>query len=180
MNAPLYKYGCLYFNDYYGISCKNATDGTEIWFTYLSRENLSPGLTYAYGRVYTVNELGILYVLDALTGEKLSYYQLGSQTHSAPSLYNGNLYIGCNDGNLYCFGEARLMGDNPPAPTVTIAPSPLSPSSPVPVQTPVSPLPSPAVAPSSGAESTTTYIAISAAVVVVVAGAAALVLRRRK
>jgi outer membrane protein assembly factor BamB len=86
-----------------------------VWFAWLSRENLSPALAYAYGRVYTVTEIGALYVLDALTGEKLSYYdQFGySQMHSAPSLYNGNLYVGCHDWNVYCFGEARLMSGEP-------------------------------------------------------------------
>jgi outer membrane protein assembly factor BamB len=181
MNAPLYKYGKLYLNDFYGISCLNATDGTELWYSYISRENIAQGLTYSCGRVYTVTEFGVLYVLDALTGEKLSYYEFGGyQMHSSPSLYNGNLYIGCNDWNLYCFGEARLMSNNQPAPTVTATPSPLSIASPTPVQTPISPLPSQAVAPSSSPESTTIYIAISVAVVVVVAVAAALVLRRRK
>ena len=108
-NAMLYAYGVVYFNDYYGITCLNATTGAEIWYTYLSRENDAQGLAYAYGRIYTVNELGVLYVLGSLTGEKFSYYALTSQIHSTPSLYNGNLYVGCYDWNLYCFGEARTM-----------------------------------------------------------------------
>ena len=114
MNAPLYKYGRLYFNDFFGISCVNASDGTEIWYTWLSRECLVQGLTYAYGRVYTVNELGVIYVLDSHTGEKLSYYETGGpQMHGSPTPYNGSLYVGCNDWNLYCFGEARLMAGEP-------------------------------------------------------------------
>jgi outer membrane protein assembly factor BamB len=143
MNAPLYKYGKLYFNDYYGISCLNANNGSEIWYTYISRENVAQGLVYAYGRVYTVSEFGVLYVLDALTGAKLSYYEFGGyQMHSAPSLYNGNLYIGCNDWNLYCFGEARLMtaaAATPQAQTLSSlqahAPSVITPSTPA--QTPI-------------------------------------------
>jgi outer membrane protein assembly factor BamB len=115
INAPLYAYGMLFMNDYYGVVALNASSGEEVWFAWLSRENLSPALAYAYGRVYTVTEIGALYVLDALTGEKLSYYdQFGySQMHSAPSLYNGNLYVGCHDWNVYCFGEARLMSGEP-------------------------------------------------------------------
>jgi outer membrane protein assembly factor BamB len=179
MNAPLYKYGKLYFNDYYGISCRNATDGTELWFTYISRENLDQGLTYAYGRVYTVTEFGTLYVLDALTGKKLSYYEFGGsyQMHSSPSLYNGSLYIGCNDMNLYCFGEARLMNNNQPAAEVATTPTPLSLASP----TPISPLPTQAVAPPSSSAPTATYIAIIAVVIIVViAAVAVVVLKRRK
>lgn len=123
INAPLYRYGFLYMNDYYGVVCLNASTGNEVWYTWLSRENLSPALAYAYGRVYTVNEIGVLYVLDALTGEKLSYYdKFGfSQMHSAPSLYNGNVYVGCHDWNVYCFGDARLMSS--PAPEASVSAS---------------------------------------------------------
>ncbi len=174
MNAPLYKYGRLYFNDYYGISCKNATDGTELWHAYISRENLAQGLTYAYGRVYTVTEFGALYVLDALTGKKLSYYEFGGsfQMHSAPSLYNGNLYVGCNDFSLYCFGEARLMGDNVPLPTA--APSQTAVTSPVVTQSPAPSQPTVAAIPMEA------VYAIVIVIIVVIAAAAAVLLRRKR
>ena len=106
--APmLYKYGIVYLTDFYGITAINALNGSELWHTYLSRENSSPGLSYSYGRVYTVNEAGALYVLDALSGEKLSYYQFGHTTlKSVPTPYNGSLYVGSRDWNLYRFDEA--------------------------------------------------------------------------
>lgn len=106
LNAMLYKYGTLYFNDFYGITALNALNGSEVWHAYLSRENLAQGLSCAYGRIYTVNEAGVLYVLDALTGEKLSYYYFGNlQMHSIPTPWNGSLYVGTNDWNVYCFEE---------------------------------------------------------------------------
>jgi hypothetical protein len=75
----------------------------------MSRENLAQGLSYAYGRIYTVNEAGALYVLDSLTGEKLSYYEFGNlQMHSIPTPYNGSLYVATNDWNLYRFDEAMV------------------------------------------------------------------------
>jgi hypothetical protein len=102
----LYKYGTLYFNDFYGIVALNALNGSEVWYAYLSRESLAQGLSYAYGRVYTVDEAGTLYVLDSLTGKKLSYYEFGNlQMHSMPTPYNGSLYLGTNDWNLYRFDE---------------------------------------------------------------------------
>jgi outer membrane protein assembly factor BamB len=172
MNAPLYKYGRLYFNDFYGVSCLDATTGTELWYTYISRENLDQGLTYAYGRVYTVTEFGVLYVLDALTGEKLSYYEFGGyQMHGSPSLYNGNLYIGCNDWNLYCFGEARLMSGNSatPTPGQTSTPSAVVTQSPQPSsQTPALAIPAEAL------------YAIGIIVVVIIAAIAAVMLRRKR
>ncbi|MCW4004582.1 MAG: PQQ-binding-like beta-propeller repeat protein [Candidatus Bathyarchaeota archaeon] len=106
INAPLYRHGYIYMNDYYGIVCLNATTGKEQWFTFLSRENLSPALAFSYGRVYTVNEVGNVFVLDWLTGEKLAYYEIGAyQIHSSPSLYNGSLYVGCHDYSVYCLTD---------------------------------------------------------------------------
>jgi outer membrane protein assembly factor BamB len=106
--APmLYKYGIVYFTDFYGITAVDAVNGSELWHTYLSRENNSPAISYSYGRIYTVNEAGGLYVLDALSGEKLSYYQLAHTTlKSVPTPYNGSLYLGSRDWNFYCFDEA--------------------------------------------------------------------------
>jgi outer membrane protein assembly factor BamB len=140
MNAPLYKYGKLYMNDFYGTTCLNSTDGTELWYTWLSRENLMQGITYSYGRVYTVNEVGVLYVLDAITGEKLSYYEFGGyQMHGSPTPYHGNLYIGCNDWNLYCFGEDRLM-QGEPAPSAAISSQQIMPELTEPTQAVEAPL----------------------------------------
>jgi outer membrane protein assembly factor BamB len=119
--AMLYMHGRVFFNDYYGISCRNATDGSEIWYTWLSRESLAQGLAYAYSRIYTVTETRCLYVLDEFTGTKLSCYDgFGSQMHSMPSLYNGYLYVGCRDWNVYCFGDTRLMSSEP-APSASIS-----------------------------------------------------------
>jgi outer membrane protein assembly factor BamB len=173
MNAPLYKYGLLYLNDYYGISCLNAANGSEVWYTYISRENVNQGLTYAYGRVYTVTEFGVLYVLDALTGKKLSYYEFGAyQMHSSPSLYNGNLYIGCNDWNLYCFGDARIMNAAAPQPE----PSTTNTQPTVAPNVSVMPI----ITPENVASSSTSYVAIAVAVIIIVAAGAVVILKRRK
>ncbi len=127
-SAPLlYKYGTVYMTDFYGVTALNALNGSELWHTYLSRENNSPGMAYSYGRVYTVTEAGALYVLDSLSGEKLSYYQLGGTTlKSVPTPYNGSLYLGSRDWNFYCFEEGpeqEFHGDFLPTSTsVDVAP----------------------------------------------------------
>jgi outer membrane protein assembly factor BamB len=118
VQAPLYAYGAIYINDYYSISCINATNGARVWSTYLSREDISQGISYAYGRIYVVDELGVLYVLNAQTGAKDSYYSFGYQMHCMPTLYNGYLYVGTNDWNVYCFGDARLMSSSSSAAAV--------------------------------------------------------------
>lgn len=202
--SPLYEYGKIYINDFYGICCLNAATGEQVWYTYLSREDLAQGLAYSYSRIYSVNELGVVYVLDALTGNKTSFYQLGnSQMHSAPSLYGGNLYVGNQGWTLYCLADASVLysaaqvevPSSTPTPTPTVAPTPTpaqtattvptAAPTPTPVAivqpTPVatsSPTPTPTQT-ASGSD-TTLYIAIAAVVIIVVVAAAALLLRKRK
>jgi hypothetical protein len=179
----LYKYGFLYFNDYYGISCLNARDGTVVWYTYLSREDLSQGISYAYGRIYVVNEAGVLYVLDSPSGAKLSYYEFGNQLHSIPTPYNGSLYVAGNDWNLYCFGEARLLTEAPKPSVITQA----SAAAPAATAAPIMNIPVPAPANQVSANtqnaietSSTTYFAITVAVIAIATIVAVLILRRRK
>jgi outer membrane protein assembly factor BamB len=126
--SMLYANGLVYMSDFYGVDCLNATTGNETWVTYTSRENLAPGLSYSPGRVYTVNEAGILNVLDAVTGTQLSFWQFGGVTlHSTPTPYNGSLYVSTLDWNLYCFEEAPAAQITGPttatATTVTATPN---------------------------------------------------------
>jgi outer membrane protein assembly factor BamB len=109
-DAILYKYGRVFFNDYYGYVCLNATDGTELWYTYLGRESFAQGTSYSYNRLYVVTDTRTLFVLDALTGKKLSYYEGMGLLRSVPTPYNGDLYVSSLDFGVYCFGEAKLMG----------------------------------------------------------------------
>lgn len=201
LNTMLYSYGKLYFNDYYGLTCLDAKNGSVIWTNWLSRENLSPGLAYAYGRIYTVNELGALYVLDALTGDTLSVSTdfKYSQMRSAPALYKGNLYVGADNWNLYCFSEERLLNNaytestnslttssSTPQPNQpsTIDATSTSTSTTVPADTFQN---DPALTPASSPESTDTsldlqtnilYVAVAAIVVAVIITTAVLMLKR--
>jgi outer membrane protein assembly factor BamB len=188
--APLYAYGVIYINDYYSISALNATNGVRIWSTYLSREDLSQAITYSYGRLYVVNQAGVFYVLDAYTGAKLSYYEFGTvQIFSAPMPYNGSVYVGANDWNLYCFGDARIMSaasTEPPAsptPTTGLTTNPTATST---IQATATPTQTTSQSPQVTQQPTKEvsndiYLVIAVAVVIVVVIAiAAIFLRKRK
>lgn len=122
----LYHNGLVYLSDYYSVSCVNATTGNKTWSTYTSREGLAPGISYSYGVIYAVNEVGTLYVMDAQTGQKYSTYQLGGdELHSIPTPYNGSLYLTSMDWNLYRFDEAppqQFSGALPTSTAVTVTP----------------------------------------------------------
>jgi outer membrane protein assembly factor BamB len=123
VNTPLYHGGALYMNNYYSISCIDATTGTEKWSTYLSREDVSAGITYSPGIIYAVTEAKVVYTLDAQTGAKLSYASTGGQMRSAPTPYNGNLYVGSSDWNLYCFTQTTPLTVSPASITFELRPN---------------------------------------------------------
>jgi len=174
VDAPLYAYGRLYMNDFYGVTCLNATTGSEIWYQYFSREINNMGITYTYGRVYVANELGVIYVLDAVTGAKLSYHEFGTvQLHCSPVPYNGNLYIGSSDFYMYCFGDARLMAASAPKPQALATDAPIS-------SLAVAPIVAEPSVNETVWSSSTVYIAIAAAVIAVAASAAAVVVLRKR
>jgi outer membrane protein assembly factor BamB len=199
--AMLYKYGLVYLNDFYGITALNAGNGSIVWQTYLARENIASGLSYSYGRIYTVNENGVLYVLDSITGQKITNWNFPAQMHSMPTPYNGFLYIATNDWGLYCFGDARTMTTSSTSPspstvptatpaqstqpTTTVAPTaitqPTATSAPTATATPTQASALPSASSPTETNSTNTYvIALGVVVVIVVIAAVALVLRKRK
>jgi hypothetical protein len=189
-------------SDFYGVVCVNATNGQEIWFAWLSRENAAEGLAYSFGRLYTVTENRVLFVIDAQTGAKRSYYdQFGSQMHSAPSLNNGSAYVGSWDWGLYRFSDSKPTPVTPvstPTPAPTATPTPISTPTPTAAPTPI-PTPIPTVQPTPVVTSThrtnsnanartngvstlniTMYAAIGVVVVIAVVAAIAMFLRKRK
>ena len=206
--AMLYKYGVVYLNDFYGVTALNAKNGSIVWQTYLARENIASGLSYSYGRIYTVNENGVLYVLDALNGAKLSFYTFPAQMHSMPIPYNGKLYVATNDWGLYCFGDARIMAaaSTSPSPSTTPTATPAASVEPTAIVAPtatttptnaptattaptIAPIPTvaptataaPSASPETTTDNTNTYIIVAAVVVVIIViAAAALLLGKRK
>jgi eukaryotic-like serine/threonine-protein kinase len=109
--AILYQYGRVYLTDFFGLTCLDAFNGTQLWSTFLARQDNAPGLSYSYNRIYYVNENGALYVVDSLTGQKLSYYQFSgaAQLHSIPTPYNGKLYVSTLLWQLVCLKEAAPL-----------------------------------------------------------------------
>jgi outer membrane protein assembly factor BamB len=112
--SPLYADGLVYLVDFFSLVALDPTANTGnidqtsanmTWATFLGREIYSSP-TYALGKVYAASEQMALYVLDAKTGVKLSFHELGSQVNSSPSLYNGRVYIGTFSWYLMCFEDA--------------------------------------------------------------------------
>jgi len=102
----------LYVGSNSKLYCINATTGEELWnFTANGKIDSSPAIA-ANNIVYfaTNTPNGTIYALNATNGAFIWSYSLNPPENayynimSSPFIYNGKLYIGADDGNLYIFG----------------------------------------------------------------------------
>ncbi|MDR2204435.1 MAG: PQQ-binding-like beta-propeller repeat protein [Nitrososphaerota archaeon] len=104
ISTPIYIEDKLYIVDKFDITCLNATTGKKIWNTFTGDEYyIAP--SYADNKIYIVTSERNLFIFDATTGQKIEYCAIPSASWSSPTPYNGKLYIGCKDWNIYCLGE---------------------------------------------------------------------------
>jgi hypothetical protein len=87
--------------------CVDAKNGTTIWGTYLGDElYVSP--TYADDKLYIATDQRSIYVLNATSGENLGRFVTSSNSWSAPTIYEGRVYVGNNDWNVYCLDDTPV------------------------------------------------------------------------
>ncbi len=88
----------------------NATDGSVIWSFALGGTFRFSASCYENGRVFTVNDDGLLRAFDAATGNQFWSAQLPGQYSfsSAPSVYQGVIYVGGagSGGTVYAVSAA--------------------------------------------------------------------------
>ncbi len=102
--STVYNGGRLFLVDKFSIVCVNAKNGSRIWNAYLGDElYVSP--SYADEKLYVVTDQRHIFVLNATSGEKLSFFTTGSNSWSAPTIYEGRVYAGNNDWNVYCLAD---------------------------------------------------------------------------
>jgi len=99
-----YHDGELYIVDMFFITALDANTGEVVWKSWIGTE-LYTSPTYAGGKIYVTTDRRFVYVLNATNGARLSFFETGSNSWSAPSVYEGRLYFGCNDGNVYCLDD---------------------------------------------------------------------------
>jgi outer membrane protein assembly factor BamB len=58
----------------------------------------------AGNRLYIGSSDGHLYVLDMMTGQRLSDFNAGAGITASPAIAAGKVVVGSQDGVLYCLG----------------------------------------------------------------------------
>jgi len=110
--AATYHNGILYMSEHNGASARNATTGELIWWQWLGFQVYSSA-AYADdvggAKVYYGCDSYGINCLNATDGKPLSTYTTGAQVPSSPAIYEGRLYVGSGDGNLYCFEDKTTV-----------------------------------------------------------------------
>ena len=127
--VPTYFDGNLYISENMRVSEMNATNpnsgtaavfgfmgqpgGNRTWSQWIGFQILS-SVAYADdlrgGKIYVGSEVGSITCLDAKTGVPISAYQTGANVESSPTIWEGKLYCGSSDRNVYCFDDSPKVG----------------------------------------------------------------------
>ena len=136
-NATYERQAVVLCNDrFYNVIGLNATDGTQLWKTYVGRETNGFSLSDP-GNLYATCEAKVIFNIDVHSehsGEKLSYVEPPALIWCTPALYDGMLYVGSLDYSVQCYGEQNLEitpSDSPsPEPSLAqpIEPEPAEPT----------------------------------------------------
>jgi outer membrane protein assembly factor BamB len=109
--SPIYNDGTVYLIDEFFIVAVDAYTGQPIWKTFLGAElYVSP--SYASDNLYVTTDERSMYVVNASDGEKLSYFGTSSNSWSSPTFYDGKVYVGNNDWNVYCLAEYPALNSS--------------------------------------------------------------------
>ena len=102
--STAYHDGELYVVDMFFITALDANSGEVVWKSWIGTE-LYTSPTYADGKIYVTTDRRFVYVLNATNGDRRSFFETDSNSWSAPSVYEGRVYFGNNDGNIYCLDD---------------------------------------------------------------------------
>jgi outer membrane protein assembly factor BamB len=109
--SPVYNDGKLFIIDKFSIVCLGAQSGNIVWEAYIGDElYVSP--SYADGRLYVVTDQRSIYILNATDGSRLGRLGTSSNSWSAPTIYEGRVYTGNNDWNVYCIANYAALSSN--------------------------------------------------------------------
>ena len=110
--CPTYFEGVLYAEAHMSAVAFNASDGSEIWSQWLGHQVTSSALyvdDISGGKVYVGCDSYSLTCFNATDGTPLSWFTADAQIVSSPAVYDGMIYVGSSDGNVYCFSGTPMV-----------------------------------------------------------------------
>jgi outer membrane protein assembly factor BamB len=77
-------------------------DGLAVAELKMGRQVVDSAMSLAGETAFLASENGTIYFLNARTGGVQRTLRLGGNVFSSPAVADGRLYVGCQDGKLYC------------------------------------------------------------------------------
>ncbi len=87
----------------------DAENGTVKWSHPIDGEYSVSSPAVADGKVYFGLDNSYVYALDAFTGDLVWSYKTEGAVQSSPAIYDGLLFVGSSDGNLYAIGTPAIQ-----------------------------------------------------------------------
>ncbi len=115
-------------NDHY-LYCFNRQTGAALWQTKCLDNFACVSPIIDCETTYVGGCVAHFYALDLENGRILSTVGLSDRMDCSPSISNGRIYMGCNDGGIYCFSTKNHNTAHPLCDTMTFT------STPTPTQT---------------------------------------------
>ncbi|MCW4010220.1 MAG: PQQ-binding-like beta-propeller repeat protein [Candidatus Bathyarchaeota archaeon] len=111
VGSPVCVNNKLFLIDNSFVVCLDASSSLVVWKAFIGPEfSVSP--TYADGKLYVASGMRAFYVLNASDGERLSWFVPSSNFWSSPTIYEGRVYVGNQDWNVYCLADYPALGSN--------------------------------------------------------------------
>ncbi len=125
---PCYYKGNLYMVEFMQVTCMNASNpsggsvairgfmgqpcGNRTWAQWIGYEILSSP-TYVDDlrgpKIYVSSDVGSITCLNATSGAPISAYQTAANAESSCAVWEGKLYVGSSDRNVYCFDDSPIV-----------------------------------------------------------------------
>jgi outer membrane protein assembly factor BamB len=91
---------------------KNGTDLPTLWGLLGKPNTIEPtsgmggGVAYDNGKVFVTSGFGVVYAMDARTGERVWGQDIGLPIVNAPVVSGGRVFFSTQDNHLYCLAES--------------------------------------------------------------------------
>jgi len=110
--VPAYRDNVIYSSSNLRARATNATNGASLWETWMVHNTMGSPLVSASMSgtwAYFTSDAGILSCNDAATGRVFSSFISLGLASSSPAIWEGKVYIGHGDHNVYCFDAAPVV-----------------------------------------------------------------------